>query len=258
MADEPETDAPMTARERRRSRAQSSKPKGGGGRTAWQRYKVHVIILLIFGGLATAMAVNAAQTQECPGHWHSTMDFYVNGDRISFNHARYHLEGSQAGSGGSMSLRIHMHSGNDAMWHWEPQGGAECIDFEESLGLVDVDLSRNRLVLDGAHEELGQAGTFQANDTHQLQVWHRVGDGEWEKTSVGAVKDRQQKPDERLLIVFGNETEAQLAPFQAKADANQLHPSSGGQGGASYVPVVGVSIMGLIALGVWHSLSRKM
>lgn len=252
MADEPETDAPMTARERRRSRAQTSKPKAGG-RTVWQRYKVHVIIVLIFGGLAAAMAVNASQTQACPGHWHSTVDVYVNGHRVAFTQQKYTYQQE----GGSLPLRTHMHRGNDAMWHWEPQGGAECIDLKEALDLVDVSLSKDRLVLDGAHAELGNAGTFEANGTHQLSVWHRVGAGEWERATTG-IQHRQQKPDERVLIVFGNETEEQLAPFKAKADSNQLHPSSGGQGGASYVPVVGVSIMGLVALGVWHSLSRKM
>jgi hypothetical protein len=257
MADEPETDAPMTARERRRSRAQSSKPKGQGGRTVWQRYKVHVIIVLIFGGLAAAMAVNASQTKECPGHWHSTMDVYVNGQRVSFNHQKYDLNGASR-NGGSMSLAMHMHQPDDALWHWEPQGGADCAELRDALEHVDMELTSSRLVLDGAHEQLGLSGTFTENETHKLSAWHRIGDGEWEEMGINALLGRQPQPDERQLIVFGNQTEEQMAPFRAKADANNLQGSSGSQGGASYVPVVGVSIMGLVALGVWHSLSRKM
>lgn len=252
MADEPETDAPMTARERRRSRAQSSKPKASG--TAWRRYKVHLIIVLIFGGLATAMAVNASQTQDCPGHWHSTMDVYVNGARVSFNHPKYDLNGARA-NGGSMSMAMHMHQPDDAMWHWEPVG-ADCAELRDALRHVDMELTSSRLVLDGAHEQLGVSGTFTENETHKLSAWHRIGDGEWEEMSISRILGRQPQPDERQLIVFGNETD--VTPFQAKADSNNLQGSSGSQGGASYVPVVGVSIMGLVALGVWHSLSRKM
>lgn len=256
MADESQTDAPMTPRERRRSRASSGAGKPAGGPTLWKRYKVHVIILVIFGGLATAMAVNASQTQDCPGHWHSTMDVYVNGDRVTFNDPKYDLNGARA-NGGSMSLAAHMHQPDDAMWHWEPVG-ADCIPLGDVLDVIDMELTSSKLVLDGAHEKYGDAGTFTENETHKLSAWHRIGEGDWEEISIRKILDRQAQPDERQLIVFGNETEEQMAPFRAKADSNNLQGSSGGQGGASYVPVVGVSIMGLVALGVWHSLSRKM
>jgi hypothetical protein len=247
-------DAQMSPRERRRSRAASHKPSGTS--VAWKRYRVHLVIVLVLAAILTAMVVNARDTKDCPGHWHSTMDVYVNGQRVSFKSPKYDLNGG--GSGGSMGLSIHMHQPDDAMLHWEPQGAIECIPFREALSKVDMELTSTQLVLDGAHEQLGLSGTFKADAQHNLTAWHRVGDdGSWEKVSISKVLSSQQQRGERLLIVYGNETEAQLAPYQAKADGNNIQQNSE-PAGVSYVPVIGVSIMGLVALAVWHALSRKL
>lgn len=249
MADD---DAGMSARDRRRDRAKSNAP-GGAGR-AFKRYRVHLVIVLVFGAILTAMAVNASKGTDCPGHWHSTQDVFVNGERVSYLHGKYDLNGARV-NGGSMSVTAHMHNtqGNDYTWHFEPPTASTCVPFGEALDVVDTRISSDTLVLDGAQSV---TGTFEENATHELRIYHRVADGDWESISAGKLNDRQLRANERVVIVFGNSTE-DVSPYQAQADSHAIESSSGTGGSSGWVPVVGVGILGLIVLGAWHGLSKK-
>ena len=247
-----EDDAGMSARDRRRERAKSTAPSGAG--RAFKQYRVHLVIVLVFGAILAVMATNAAQGTECPGHWHSTQDVYVNGQRVSYLHGKYDLNGARV-NGGSMSVSAHMHNtqGNDYTWHFEPPTAQTCIPFADALRVVDTEMSGDRLVLDGVQSI---TGTFEANSTHTLRAFHRVGDGDWQDISIGRLNDRQLRANERVLLVFGNSTE-DVSPFQAAADGRAIESSSGTGGSSTWVPVFGVGILGLVVLGAWHALSRK-
>lgn len=217
----------------------------------WRHYKGHLVIFLVFAAIVTAMVVTANNAKPCPGHWHASQDVYVNGERMSYQHPKFTLEGRLG-----MPVSTHMHDGNDAMWHFEPQAGTQCSPFREALAFVDTDISPGKLVLDGVHEDLGQAGVFTDNGTSTLRAYHRVGGEDWQSISIPSLHGRQLQPDERVLIVYGNETDDQLAPFKAKADGNEIQSSSRITG-PSYVAATGVGLIGLIVLGAWHALSKK-
>lgn len=247
-----ETASGMSQRERRRSR------QGVGSerrQLAWRHYRAHLVILLVFGGIVTTMVVAARGAESCPGHWHSTVDVFVDGKRVSYAHPKFTLEGSAA-NGGSMSGGSHMHQGEDWMWHFEAVAGTTCTELGKALRSVDTELSPGRLVLDGGHEDLNQAGTYVANDTATLRAWHRSGSGDWQTIGINALAHRQLKGDERVIVVYGNDTDEGIAAFQAKAEANSMQGSTP-ERGPSYVAATGVAIMGLIVLGAWHALSRK-
>jgi hypothetical protein len=245
MADE--ASQGQSARDRRRERAKAA--GGAGAGSAVKRFRVHIAIVLIFGAIVAVMAVNASEPAECPGHWHSTMDVYVDGARISFAHPKFTLEASGA-SGGSMTPAAHMHRSDDFMTHME----GRCVAFDEFVGYLDMDLSAERLVLDGAHEALGQAGTYSAGGNQTLQAMHRLEDGEWQPIGIGRLLDRQLVPNERVLVVYGNSS-ADLAPFQIAADQHTIQSSSARN--SSLFPAVGVGLIGLVILLAWHSMSKK-
>ena len=248
MADD---DAGMSARDRRRERAKASAGPDAG--RTFKRYRVHLVIVLVFGTIITIMAVNASSGKECPGHWHSSQDVFVNGQRVAYTHGKYDLT-SAAANGGSMSVSAHMHNtgGNDYQWHFEPPT-KRCVPFDDALRAIDTELGPDSLVLDGVQSV---TGTFRENATHSLRAYHRIGDGDWQDISIGRLADRQLVANERVIVVFGNSTE-DVAPYQATADGHQIEGSSGTGGNDEWVPVVGVSILGIIVLGGWHGLNRK-
>lgn len=249
MADD---DSRMTARDRRRQRAKSRGPDTGA---TFKRYRVHLAIVLIFGAIVAAMVVSAQQSKGCPGHWHSTQDFFVNGERVSYLHPKYDLNGART-YGGSMAVSAHMHNtgGNDYTWHFEPPTAQTCVEFSDALRVVDTRISDDTLTLDG---QQSVTGTFRAGDNGTtLQAYHKVGDGPWEDISMGRLNDRQLRPDERVIVVYGNETTNDLDAFKATAEGHTIESSSSVRGG-SYVSAIGVGVIGLIVLGGWHALSRK-
>lgn len=246
MADE--ASEGQSARDRRRERAKAA-GGAGAGRT-FKRYRVHVAIVLIFGAIVSVMAVKASEPAECPGHWHSTMDVYVEGARISFAHPKFTLEGSAA-NGGSMTAAAHMHRSDDFMTHME----GRCVSFEEFVGYLDMGLTSDRLVLDGAHVALGQAGTYEEAGNNTLQAMHRLPDGDWESIGIGTLLDRQLLPNERVLVVYGDDDSTAIESFQDAADQHTIQSSSARN--TSLFPAVGVGIMGLVVLLGWHAMSKK-
>lgn len=244
----------MSARDRRRQRAKSNAPAAGA---ALKRYRVHLIIVLVFGAIVAAMVVDGRSSAECPGHWHSSDDVFVHGQRVPFSHPKFTLEGSSS-YGGSMPVSSHKHQGDDFMWHFEPSTANTCVPYGDGLRFVDMELEPGRLVLDGAHAA-PYAGTYRDGENGTVRAEHCLGSAtsceEWQPISISRLLDRQLRPNERVIVWFGNETEA-TAEMRETASAHNIQGSSG-VGGSSYVPAVGVGILGLVVLGAWHALSRK-
>jgi hypothetical protein len=199
--------------------------------------------------------VNGKTNEDCPGHWHSTQDVYVNGERISFSHPKFKLEGGQG-----MPVSSHMHQDSDAQMHFEPSTAHTCIPYGDFTRFIDMDLEPGKLTLDGAHAELGQAGTYRDNSTHTLRAEHCIGTAtscdDWENITISKLVKRQLQPNERVLIHYDNGT-ADEAAMRQTATSHAIQGSSGGGGGSSLVPAVGVGILGLVVLGAWHAMSRR-
>ncbi|HLF17021.1 MAG TPA: hypothetical protein VI796_06300 [Candidatus Thermoplasmatota archaeon] len=256
---------PASARERRRERARQSAP-GQVGATL-RHYRGHAIIFLAFAAVVGFMAVSAGEVIHCPGHWHARMDFYVNDRPVNFAHPKFTLEGGQG-----MPVSSHMHQGSEGTWHFEPVGGRECGRFRDALSYVDIEMTDSSLVLDGAHTSLGQAGTFGVDANHALRVFHIVAEASednpngsvltgaepWSEVAPSEILGHQLKQWERVLVLYGNYTDAEVADLQQTV-GQRLVPYNDGAlyGTKSMVPAVGVAIIGLVVLGGWNALSKK-
>lgn len=168
---------------------------------------------------ASASASGPWAAAECPGHWHLSFDLYVNGTRVSYDHAAFTLEGRQG-----MPVETHLHRGSDWQWHFEPPGQERCIPLSSALAHVDTQLAADQLVLDGTHAELGQAGTFQAGGGAVLEARHRVS-GAWATILIGDLVGRQPEGGERIVVAFGPPSDAEWDAWQAVADGRALQPS---------------------------------
>jgi hypothetical protein len=151
-----------------------------------------------------------------------SFDLYVNGTRVSFAHPKYTLEGRQG-----MTVETHLHQGNDWQWHFEPLGAERCIPLSTALAHVDAELASDRLVLDGAHAEMGQAGTFRTGAGLVLEAHHRLAEGAWEPIGIADVASAQPARGERVVVAFGSPPADDWAAWQAAADARTLQASSG-------------------------------
>lgn len=244
------------ARERRRERAQQKKGRGES-RRIWNRFKVHLVIVLLWLAIVGVVWAATPDEHKCPGHWHSTMDVYVDGQAVSFDHPSFTIEQNP-----DMPFSTHMHRGSPGLWHFEPQGGRDCIDLSRALTHVGMGLSGSRLELTGVHESLNPAaaGVHEENETHELRAWHKVRDGPWEEIDPGRLADRQPKDFERMVIAFGDLTEEQITQFQEQSS----DPAQGADAPPEekpekpWLPIMGITIIAIIALVVWSNLQRKM
>jgi len=149
----------------------------------------------------------------------------VHGDRMSYEHPKFQLEGNQG-----MPVRTHLHRSADWQWHFEPVDGEECIPFQEALATVDTELEPGRLVLDGGHADLNQAGTFEDGGNGTLVAFHREDGGDWQPIGIAGLDARQPSPGERILIAYGSAQEMDLEAWEAEADGRQLAQSYAANG----------------------------
>ncbi len=167
------------------------------------------IIILIVAGIGAGMYFTAKSAGECPGHWHSTYNVYVDDDRISYQHRAYNL-----GAGGNTPMSYHLHQPNDYMIHFEPPTGG-CIGFDEFLRVVDTEITSSSLTLDGAHADLNQAGVYTNEGNRTLHLYHAPNSDDWKEISAKALNKRQLLDGERVLIAFGEYSEARIEQMQA-------------------------------------------
>lgn len=195
----------MTQRERRRQQhtPERSSPIGGGNA---KKLLMPAIIIGLLGLVVGMMYLTATGGDDCPGHWHSTFEVYVDGDKVSFQD--FNLEN------GRTPLSSHLHRGNDAQWHFEPNP-ARCIDFSEALSFVGMDLENGRLELDGSvHQANGVAGVYKDDGNKTLQVYRAIGNGEWEQISAKSAAGKQRPDGERMLILYGTYSPEEIAALQ--------------------------------------------
>lgn len=197
----------LSPRERRAQQAKKSGPKLN---IQWSKLIVPAVVVAFLGLVFGMVYLNATGEEKCPGHWHSTYHVYVHDERISYNHPGWALENS------GTPFSHHLHEGEGGMQiHWEPRP-AECQPMDDFLDDVDTHLSSGQIVLEGLHEDLGQAGVYRngdGNGTLKTYIAPNAQDG-WREISVSKFLDRQPKDGERALIVFGDPSPERLKEMQ--------------------------------------------
>lgn len=248
------TDA-TDARERRRQRAEQNN-QGPGAGAVLKRFRVPIIIVLLWGaGVAIAVTTSDAN-QDCPGHWHSTMNVFVDGQQVVFTaNPAYTLEG------GTMPVTTHMHRGSESIWHFEPTS-RDCIPYSDALRRVDMDLGSDRLELSGDyHQQRGWGGTHVGNETHSLHTWMKEWEGDWEPVSASSLDSMQVPDGAEVLIVYGEENEtAALGIYQDQVVAYPAGHAPQDSTGSNLPlgPLFGLTAFALVGLLVWRSVTKGM
>jgi hypothetical protein len=200
------SDEELSQRDRRRQQNKSSKSKVSLPRANLKQWAMPAIFMLLVGGVVTAMVLTSVSAEECPGHWHSTFNVYVDDERISYDHAQYDL-------GQQTPLSYHLHQPNDALIHFEPPR-TECIPMETFLSAVDTTIGEGIISFDGNHASLGQAGTYENDGNRTLQFFIAPTGDDWEIIGADELNERQSLDGERMLILFGNYTDERIAQLQ--------------------------------------------
>lgn len=214
----------LSPRDRRRQQAKGSRTKDVKGATGSVLKKAAplIVILAIAGFVVAGFVIQKDRLDnlECPGHWHSTMKVYIDGSEVRFD--GYNLES------GTTPMSNHFHRGDSQkwLWHFEP-GIPRCIEFEDAARDIDVDVSKDRIRLTGAHEAQPWGGTHQAEGDKKVQAFHNV-HGDWESISISKLNKRQLVDGEQLLILYGDYGEEEISNFQGSVPpAGQQGPAPG-------------------------------
>lgn len=210
MADRPEGD--LTPRERRALREKAKKKEAKNlaesSRQFAKRAVIPAIVVLVLAGFAAAIYFDEVVIKEqCPDHEHATAHTYVDGEKISYQHPQLDLNAD-------MRLKFHLHQSDDETWHLE----RGCTDLKEAFSELHVDLSADKMVLRGVHEDLGQAGTYEEEGNNTLQMY-LYEDGDWEQVEIGDMLDFQARDGHRLLLTYGENSEEEIATMQAQVPA---------------------------------------
>ncbi len=238
-----------------RQRSNQTEKPGFDAKKLWNTFKVPVVVLLIWGAVVGVMVTQAYTGELCPGHWHSTMDVYIDGEPLRFDHPAWTLEGRQG-----MPLRSHMHQGSPGIWHWEPQGSSICIPFNEGASHADLELQDDRLILNDRHADVGQDGEYvDGADGKQLVVYMKPWGGDWEEVEAGWFADRQMMDGEKVIIAYGTpeDTEMGLVTSMTTPLSDSLQPNDTGRQ-FPVIPVVGISVIALVFLAIWNNIRSKM
>ncbi|MEK6984817.1 MAG: hypothetical protein AABX89_00325 [Candidatus Thermoplasmatota archaeon] len=158
---------------------------------------------------------NKALAEECPGHWHSGITFFVNDARVNFNHASFESPAS--------GHAHHMHPVKDAqgrivrddgVYHFHP-GRTECIPLTAVGKVLDFSLTDDSLTMGAKHP---LAGTYTGNATHQLKVFYDPkGSDDWSEVAWSDVSGDQMKNGDRILVTYGALTPDMIAAQKAQA-----------------------------------------
>ena len=224
------SDDDLTQREKRAQRHQETARKDLP-KTIAKTYGVWLLVALVLGASAYGLYKSASSAQECPDHWHGTFKVYVPGPggqphlvdmaspRANNGQHFYDLSG-----GAGMGLSVHMHqSGSEAgvadvqpaQWHFEEDG--ICVGVKSALHAVEIDATATSLKLFGAHAQVHEDHTWQANATAALRffVESKVGaNWTWGERTFDDIKAYQLKDGESLLVAFGAYTPAQITQLE--------------------------------------------
>jgi hypothetical protein len=227
MADESAPDDGLSQRERRAQHHKETYRKELP-KTLARTYGVWLLVVLVLGASGYAIYKTSTGGEPCPGHWHSTFEVFVPGpggqpEKIDMATPRgangafyYDLSG-----GAGMAVAVHMHQqgaeagaadARPAQWHFEPLDSS-CIGVKTALHAVEIDATATSLKLFGAHAQVHQDRTWEANATHTLRLFVESkanGTWTWGERTWSSLKSHQMQDGERLLVAFGKYTPDQI------------------------------------------------
>ena len=180
---------------------------------AGKRILIAAIALLAVAGIVYAFQQSAETRGNCPGHWHSTFQIFVDGERVPFPQPPY-LMAPQ----GKLPMRVHMHTPSQEILHFEPPQ-PECMGTAEAFEIVDVELGATTMTIGEDHGPL--AGTYENEGNNTLRFFVQPRDGTMSETTWGDLDGRQLENGEKLLIAYGQYTEDEL---QAMMDGISTPP----------------------------------
>lgn len=238
-------DDQLSVRERRAQHAKEQARKQAPGR-ALRKAALPAFVILLLAGVAAGFYFTSKSNPDCPGHFHGTFAIYVADDAgnpelidfaspVASNGGHYYdLQNRNSG----MSLSVHMHqsgseTGSQALAptqiHFEAPG--RCVPMDETLSALDVKASSSKLTLSGGHAQVGQDGTYTEAGNQSLRFFVEKRFNEtyekvngvrtlksasfaWQEKSWGQIDTYQLRDGEKLLIAFGNYSDAQVAQMQ--------------------------------------------
>ena len=188
-------------RRMRQERAAQNRRKGLPAKLG-KRALVVAIVVVAVGGIAYAVQQNLESRGECPGHWHATFQIFIDGERVAFPQPPYLLSPQ-----GKLPMRLHMHSPSQEVLHFEPLQ-PECMSTKEAFETVDIELGPTVMTVGPDHGPL--AGTYEANATSALRYFVQPRNETMQETTWAQVGGRQLANGEKLLIAYGNYTDAEI------------------------------------------------
>jgi len=222
-------DEDLSQREKRAQRHKKEARKGAPGRVA-RKALVPAILVLVLAGVATGFWYTYSHQPVCPTHWHGAFDVYIPShgnasqpEQVNYRSPFYDI------SGGQMPERAHMHQSDGYnQFHFEQAG--TCVGVREAFSYVETHITADSLALTGHHADYGQQGTWKNNATAHLHIYvdhvSNVTYGpnktpltahwEWKEEAPKSVLNYQLHDMEKVLVVFGDYTPAQVAQMESQ------------------------------------------
>lgn len=240
------------ARQRRRERAQTRRQVDIAGNL--KKYRVPIVIAVVW---ALVVAYNVAASQgivdfggeDCPGHWHSNSEFFVDGVRVQFAQPPYNFANDR--NPGKMPMSNHWHSGDDRKWHWEPPR-TDCMDFRDAAKIIDVSLGSDSVSFDGSQSI---TGSFANNETHSWKVFSEKAEEPWQNTSLSSVGGRQHQDGERVVFVYGPIDDDGTAMRDRAGPAPRA--GGGGNNDGAFIAITMTTIFAGLATVIWYNFAKK-
>ncbi len=224
-----------------------------------KKFMIPIIIVAIWGSV---VAFQFAPEKECPGHWHAGYAVFVDGQEVPFNpnagvyHPSANPDGQQWGdAGASPGSGFHIH-GDDGLLHMHP-ATTRCIESEDIFKKLDVKVAASTLTLDAPH---ALAGTYTTNDTHEVAVYHRAWNGDWDRVNkVGSFMKDQLGNGDQILITYI--MKGDTATLQAQQDAvrslvgdpsYEPGPAAARLDDTERVNIIAVTLFAGVALFIWN------
>ncbi len=220
------TDEEMSQREKRRQQFEHTKPKVGVTAAGLKKWAWPLGLVLLVGGIVTAMVVTDNAAGDCPGHWHGAFTVIVDGQEVPFNLAQNPQWGSVDNTW-APGTHIHQDQFNkpfsDGIYHFHP-AAPRCTPWEDALRHLNIEVSSSKLTLGAEHGAL--AGTYEEAPVRVFKQAWSAQDDEWvEVSKFSSVLNKQPLNGDGLVILYGDYTDAQVEEYLANANTMKGNPS---------------------------------
>ncbi len=210
------TDEEMSQRERRRQQFQENKPKVAFNAAALKKWAWPLGIVLVVGGIVTAMVVTDNAQDDCPVHWHAAYTVYIDGERVRYTNPSFGSADNTYAAG------THIHN-DDGVYHFHP-AVQKCTDWRDALRHLGTAVGSSSLTLDSQHGAM--AGTYDAAPVRVFeQKWSEQDDQWLEVTKFGNVLDQQPGNGDGLVIIYGDHTDEEIATLLEQAFSLNGNPT---------------------------------